>query len=85
MLLMDLSLLSINSLREQLDGSMINLNGFQSSMIVPIRLILSMNSLLREMELWNPSISVDSKPLKRLKLLNKWLKTMPLMRQKLIN
>ena len=36
-LLMDSSLLSINSSREQLDGSMINSNGLKSSMIVLIR------------------------------------------------
>ena len=68
---MDSLLLSINSSREQLDGLMINSNGLQSSTIVPIRLILSMNSLLREMELWNPLISVDNKLLMRLKLLDK--------------
>ena len=68
---MDSSLLSINSSREQLDGLMINSNGLQSSTIVPIRLILSTNSQLREMELWNPSISVDNKLLIRLKLLDK--------------
>ena len=80
MLLMDSSLLSINSSREQLDGLMINSNGLQSSTIVPIRLILSMNSLLREMELWNPLISVDNKLLMRLKLLDKDLLMLSLLR-----
>lgn len=77
---MDSSLLSINSLREQLDGLMINSNGLQSSTIVPIRLILSTNSLLREMELWNPSISVDNKLLIRLKLLDKDLLMLSMLR-----
>jgi len=77
---MDSSLLSINSSREQLDGLMINSNGLQSSTIVPIRLILSTNSLLREMELWNPSISVDNKLLIRLKLLDKDLLMLSMLR-----
>ena len=77
---MDSLLLSINSSREQLDGSMINSNGLQSSTIVPIRLILSTNSQLREMELWNPSISVDNKLLIRLKLLDKDLLMLSMLR-----
>ena len=77
---MDSSLLSINSSREQLDGLMINSNGLQSSTIVPIRLILSTNSQLREMELWNPSISVDNKLLIRLKLLDKDLLMLSMLR-----
>ena len=68
---MDSSLLSINSSREQLDGSMINSSGLKSSTIVLIRPTLLMSSPLREMELSNPSIGADNRLLMRLKLLDK--------------
>ena len=80
MLLMDSSLLSINSSREQLDGSMINSNGLKSSTIVLIRPTLLMSSPLREMELSNPSIGADNRLLMRLKLLDKDLLMLSLLR-----
>jgi hypothetical protein len=80
MLLMDSSLLSMHSSREQLDGSMINSNGLKSSMIVLIRPTLLMSSPLRKMELPNPSIGAEHRLLMRLKLLDKDLLMLSLLR-----